>query len=76
MRFCVKVPVLSTQSTVVEPRVSTAGMRRTSTWRCESRQAPRARNTVSTSGSSSGNMAMANVMPASVPRSQSSRVSP
>ena len=65
MRFWVRVPVLSTASTVMAPRVSTAVMRLVSTcWRAM-RQAPRARNTVRMTGISSGRMAMASAMPAS-----------
>ena len=64
MRFSVSVPVLSAHSTVVAPSVSMAGNRRVSTpWR-EMRQAPRARNTVRTTGNSSGSSAMASVRPA------------
>ena len=76
MRFCVRVPVLSTHRTVVAPSISTAGTRRVSTWRFEMRHAPSPRKTVSTTGSSSGRIAMASVMPTSNPLSQSPRVAP
>ena len=71
MRFDVSVPVLSTHNTVVAPSSSIAGMLRASTFSRASRQAPRPRNSVSTTGSSSGSTAIANVSPASRPRSQS-----
>ena len=71
MRFSVSVPVLSTHSTVAAPSISIAGMRRVSTPCREMRQAPSARNTVSTTGNSSGRIAMASVRPASTPSSQS-----
>ncbi len=74
--FIVSVPVLSTQRTVAAPSVSMAGTRRVSTWRCESRQAPSARKIVRTTGNSSGSVAMASVIPASTPCSQSPRVRP
>ncbi len=76
MRLAVSVPVLSTHSTVVAPSSSTAGMLRASTFSRASRHAPRPRNSVSTTGNSSGRMAMASVRPASRPCSQSPRVSP
>ena len=76
MRFSVRVPVLSVHSTVAEPRVSTAGMRRVSTRFWEMRQAPRARKMASTTGNSSGSMAMARVSPARRPPSQSWRLRP
>ena len=76
MRFCVRVPVLSTHSTVAEPSVSTPGIRRVSTCLRDIRQAPSARNTVSTTGNSSGSIAIAGVMPASSPSSQLPRVKP
>ncbi len=63
MRFCVSVPVLSTASTEIAPSVSTAGTRRVSTLCFEIRQAPRARNTVSTTGISSGRIAMVSATP-------------
>jgi len=73
MRFSVSVPVLSQHSTVAEPSVSIAGMRRVSTpWRAM-RHAPNARNTVSTTGNSSGTAAMASVRPASIAPSGSPR---
>ena len=75
MRFCVSVPVLSTHRVVTEPSVSTAGIRRVSTRLCERRHAPKARKTVSTTGNSSGIMAIAKVSPARNPSSQSPRVS-
>jgi hypothetical protein len=74
--FSVSVPVLSTQSTVAAPSVSMAGTRRVSTWRCDNRHAPSARKIVSTTGNSSGSVAIARVRPASRPCSQSPRVSP
>ena len=72
----VSVPVLSTHRTVAAPRVSTAGMRRVSTRLREMRQAPRARNTVSTTGNSSGSVAMAREMPASSPSFQAAPLPP
>ena len=74
MRFSVSVPVLSTHNTVAAPRVSIAGKRRVSTPRLEIRHAPSARKTVSTTGNSSGSIAIASVTPASIPASQSPRV--
>ena len=76
IRFMVKVPVLSTHSTVVAPSSSTAGMLRVSTFSRASLQAPRPRKMVNTTGSSSGRMAIANVRPASSPCSQSPRIRP
>ena len=76
MRFIVSVPVLSTHSTVVAPSSSTAGMLRVSTFSRASRHAPSPRKMVSTTGSSSGRMAIARVMPASSPCSQSPRLRP
>jgi hypothetical protein len=73
MRFSVRVPVLSTHSTVAAPSISIAGMRRVSTPRREMRHAPRARNTVRTTGNSSGMIAMASVSPASRLSSQPPR---
>ena len=70
------MPVLSTQITVADPSVSMTAERRVRTWRCDMRQAPSARNTVSTTGNSSGSIAMAAPMPTSRPSSQSCRVSP
>ncbi|OPZ76943.1 MAG: hypothetical protein BWY79_01388 [Actinobacteria bacterium ADurb.Bin444] len=75
MRLRVSVPVLSTQRVVAEPRASTAGMRRVNTPFWLMRQAPSARNTVKTTGISSGRMAMAKVMPARRPSIQPPRVS-
>ena len=69
----VSVPVLSVQTTVAEPSASTAATRRVSTLRREMRQAPSARKTVSTTGNSSGSMAIARVIPASRPRAHSPR---
>ena len=71
MRFCVSVPVLSTQSRVVEPSVSVTEERRTSTLRPASRKAPMARKIASTIGNSSGSRLMASVMPAMAPSNQS-----
>jgi hypothetical protein len=73
MRFSVSVPVLSTQSTVAAPSVSMAGMRRVSTRSRAMRHAPSARKMVSTTGNSSGSIAMASVTPARIPPSQSPR---
>ncbi len=70
MRLCVSVPVLSVHSTVAAPSASMAAGRRVSTLCCDMRQAPIAMNTVSTSGNSSGSIAMAIVMPASAAASQ------
>ena len=81
IRFSVRVPVLSTHSTEVEPRISIAARRRVSTWLRASRQAPMAGNTVRMTGNSSGNMDIDKAMPASSacngswPRSTSSRTS-
>ena len=74
--FIVSVPVLSTHNAVAALSISMAATRRVRTLFCEIRQAPRARNTVSTTGSSSGRIAMANVNAARNPRNQSPRVSP
>ena len=74
--FSVRVPVLSTQRTVAAPSVSIAATRRVSTWRCDNRHAPSARKIVSTTGNSSGSVAIASVMPASRPWSQLPRVRP
>ena len=76
MRFSVSVPVLSLHSTVVAPSVSMALMRRVSTPSFDRRRAPSAGNTVSTTGYSSGSMAMARAMPASRACSQSPLISP
>ncbi len=72
----VKVPVLSTQSTVAEPMACMACECLVKTFLREIRQAPRARKMVSTTGISSGRMAIASVMPARNPLSQSSLVKP
>ena len=74
--FIVSVPVLSTQMTVAEPSVSSTGVRRVSTCFWDSRHAPSARKIVSTTGNSSGSIAMAVPMPASRPSSQWPRVRP
>ena len=77
--FWVRVPVLSVQITVVEPRVSTAGSRRTRTRMPAMRCIPRARVMVVTASSPSGTAAMASEMPTSSmyrngwPRSQPAR---
>ena len=71
IRFSVSVPVLSTHSTVAAPNVSIAGMRRVSTPCRAMRQAPSARNTVSTTGYSLGMMVIASVTAASSAASQS-----
>ena len=52
----VSVPVLSEQITVVAPRVSTAGRRRTMAWRAAMRCTPMARVMVMTAGRLSGTM--------------------
>lgn len=74
MRFSVSVPVLSVHSTVTEPSASMAGARRTSAFCLAMRHAPSARNTVSTTGNSSGILAIARVTPASRPCSQPPRI--
>ena len=74
--FCVSVPVLSTHRTVAAPSISTAGIRRVSTRLREIRQAPSARKIVSTTGNSSGRMAMAIAMPARNPCFQASAPPP
>ena len=61
MRFSVMVPVLSAQITDVEPRLSTAGSRRTSAPERASRQRPAASATVVTAGKPSGIAAIARV---------------
>ncbi|CAB4929590.1 unannotated protein [freshwater metagenome] len=76
MLFIVRVPVLSTQTTVADPRVSMTGGRLVRTFLRDMRQAPRARNTVRTTGNSSGSIAIAVAMPASAPSSQLPRVRP
>ncbi len=72
----VSVPVLSTHRKVAVPRASTAGIVRDSTPCLESLQAPSARNMVSTTGNSSGRVAIASVIPASSPSFQASIVPP
>ena len=57
--FWVRVPVLSEQTTVAEPRVSTAGSLRMRAWRRTMRCMPRARQMVTTAGRPSGTAAMA-----------------
>ena len=74
--FLVSVPVLSVHSTVAAPSVSIAAARRVSTRACEIRHAPIARNTVSTTGNSSGSIDMPMVMPASTASSQPPRSVP
>src|SRR5262249_20614769 len=59
MRFSVTVPVLSTQMTVVDPRLSTAARRRTSVRRSSIRRIPSAIVVVATVGSPSGTAATA-----------------
>ena len=54
MRFCVRVPVLSEQIKVTEPKVSTEGRRRTRAFSDTMRRAPSASNTVTTAGNASG----------------------
>ena len=76
MRFSVRVPVLSVQSTVAAPSVSMAEARRVSTRMREIRQAPMTVNTVSTSGNSSGSIDMPSAMPASSASSQDPRHRP
>ena len=53
------VPVLSVQITVAQPSVSTAGSRRTSTWRAAMRCTPMASAMVTMAGSPSGTAATA-----------------
>ena len=72
MRFSVSVPVLSEQITVTEPRVSTAGRRRTSALDFTSRRAPIASSTVTTAGKASGMAATARLMAVSAIGSQGS----
>ena len=57
--FFVRVPVLSEQITVTDPRVSTAGSFRIRALRLSMRRAPRARVMVTTAGSPSGTTATA-----------------
>ena len=63
MRFSVKVPVLSVNTTVTAPSVSTADSRSTSALRWASRHMPRASARVATIGSPSGTAATASAMP-------------
>ena len=65
MRFSVRVPVLSTASTVALPRLSTAAGQRASTPIRLSRRAPRARKRAITTGISLGSTARARASPAS-----------
>ena len=58
-RLRVRVPVLSVQITVTEPRASTAGRRRIRAARCTIRWVPIARVTVITAGRPSGTIATA-----------------
>jgi hypothetical protein len=69
----VSVPVLSTQRADAAPSISIAATRRVSTRLRDIRQAPSARNTVKTTGSSSGRIAIARVRAARKPRNQSPR---
>src|SRR6516225_4365649 len=62
MRFWVRVPVLSVQSTVAAPSVSIAATRRVRTRAREMRQAPITMKTVRTSGNSSGSIDMPSAM--------------
>ncbi len=75
MRLHVSVPVLSTHSTVVWPRVSMALSRRVSTCWAASLRAAIAKNTIMMTGSSCGRMPMASVMPARMASSQPPRSS-
>ena len=75
MRLRVRVPVLSTHSTVVWPSVSMALSRRVSTCWAASRRAASARKTIMMTGNSCGRMPMASVMPASIASSQPPRSS-
>ena len=59
MRFSVRVPVLSEQMTVTEPRVSTAGSLRMRALRRSIRCAPSDRAMVTMAGSPSGTAATA-----------------
>ena len=62
----VSVLVLSVHTTVVEPRVSTAGRRRTSACRRAIRRMPTASAIVATAGRASGTAATARAMPVSI----------
>ena len=67
IRLSVSVPVLSTASTVADPRVSTvAGVRAMMPWR-SMRYAPSARKVDSATGTSSGSTDMARVSPCNSP---------
>ena len=66
----VKVLVLSVQTTVVEPSVSTAGSRRTSACRLAMRRMPTASAIVATAGSASGTAATASAMPVSIDKAE------
>jgi hypothetical protein len=76
MRFCVRVPVLSVQSTVAAPSVSIAATRRVRTRAREMRQAPITMKTVRTSGNSSGSIDMPSAMPLSKASSHPPRHKP
>ncbi len=65
MRLKVSVPVLSVHRTVAAPSVSMVAGRRVRTRRRDRRHAPITVKTTSTSGSSSGSIAMLSAMPAS-----------
>ena len=69
--LAVRVPVLSTHRMLVAPSVSIAAVRLTRTCRRARRQAPSAKKIASTMGNSSGISAIATVIPASVPATQS-----
>ena len=57
IKFCVSVPVLSEQITVVQPRVSTDGRLLTSAWRLAMRCTPIASESVTVGNSPSGTLA-------------------
>ena len=76
MRFWVSVPVLSAHNIDAAPSVSIAAALRVNTPARPIRQAPMARNTVSTTGNSSGSIAMPTAMPAKMASSQPPRSSP
>ena len=76
MAFIVMVPVLSTHSTLTDPSASITGGRRASTRRRDMRRAPRARNTIRTTGNSSGSIEIDVAMPARRASPQSPRVDP
>ena len=75
MRLRVRVPVLSTHSTVVWPSVSMAFNRRVSTCWAARRRAASAKKTIMMTGNSCGSRPMASVMPASIASSQPPRSS-